>query len=82
MHKKIVATPMGLVLHSSKTLAQMQCREPTMFAGLSTLRKDEKKSAVQTEEAKKLQAYLAKYAGGGEDEPFFLHKILMLQILH
>ena len=33
-----------------------------MFKGLSTLRKQEKKSAVVTEEAKKLQAYLSKYS--------------------
>ena len=36
-----------------------------MFTGLSTLRKEEKKTAVQSEEAKKLQAYLAKYTGAG-----------------
>ena len=32
-----------------------------MFKGLSTLRKHERKAAANTEEAKKLQAYLSKY---------------------
>ena len=32
-----------------------------MFKGLSTLRKQERKAAVDTEETKKLQAYLSKY---------------------
>ena len=32
-----------------------------MFKGLSTLRKQERKAAPDSEEAKKLQAYLSKY---------------------
>lgn len=35
-----------------------------MFKGLSTLRKQERKAAANSEEAKKLQAYLSKYTSG------------------
>jgi len=38
-----------------------------MFTGLSTLRKNEKKTVEQTEESKKLQDYLQKYNSGEEN---------------
>ena len=45
-----------------------------MFKGLSTLRKQEQKAAVDTEESKKLQAYLSKYASGpGTSPPLMLY---------
>ena len=40
-----------------------------MFKGLSTLRKQERKAAVDTEETKKLQAYLSKYASAAGASP-------------
>ena len=40
-----------------------------MFKGLSTLRKQERKAAVDTEETKKLQAYLSKYTSAAGTSP-------------
>lgn len=40
-----------------------------MFKGLSTLRKQERKAAVDTEETKKLQAYLSKYTSASGTRP-------------
>ena len=46
-----------------------------MFKGLSTLRKQERKAAVDTEETKKLQAYLSKYTSAAGTSPkLFLHQ--------
>ncbi|CAK0785350.1 hypothetical protein CVIRNUC_008557 [Coccomyxa viridis] len=39
-----------------------------MFKGLSTLRKHERKAAANTEESKKLQAYLSKYTSSNGDD--------------
>jgi len=52
-----------------------------MFKGLSTLRKQEKKSAVVTEETKKLQAYLSKYSSAAgrnltmQSQPSAMHTL-------
>lgn len=39
-------------------------QQRAMFTGLSLLRKQEKKTVEETEEQKKLQAYLSKYTSG------------------